>query len=161
MSLDLKTTFKSIALAGLLSAAPIASNADDNTATQNQAHFQTVATTNVNTASQPTPAQLARRAMAYSRENDAVGIFINIAPDTQFTPERLGALIVNKFKDDGIQAAYIAHRETEGTSSVSFFIRGSAYTGYGIDKIEEGYNDAAGLIRARRAQENDILAFNN
>jgi hypothetical protein len=160
MSLDLKTTFKSIALAGLLSAAPIASNADDNTATQNQAHFQTVATTNVNTASQPTPSQLMRQAGDYSRDNDAVGIFINVTPSGGFEPRELGRLIVNKFKNDGIESAFIYNMAERGDSSVSFFVRGIPYTGYGLDKLEEGYDRVALTIRALQTEERNTLALN-
>lgn len=142
-------------LAFTLAAAPLTSN---DALAQDRGHVQTASTASI--SSEPTAFDLAQRAGNYSVENDAVGIFINIAPDTRFTPERLGSLIVNKFKEDGINSAYIAHRENEGTSSVSFFVRGVPYTGYGIDKIEEGYNHVALTIRALQAEERNTLALN-
>ncbi len=153
MSLNLKTTFKSIALAGLVATAPMAAN---DTQAADKASFNTTSTQ----TTKPTPAQLTRTAMAYSAKNDAVGIFINIAPDTQFTPQRLGSLIVKKFKEDGIQAAYIYNYARAGDSSVSFFVRGVPYTGYGIDKIEEGYNLASATIRAIQADNRNKMAMN-
>ena len=152
-----KQKFAASALALSMAFAPMAAN--DATAADRSASTTATHTSSTQTA-RPTPAQLSRTAMAYSAKNDAVGIFLNIAPDTKFTPQRLGSLIVKKFKEDGIQAAYIYNYASTGQTSVSFFVRGVPYTGYGLGKIEEGYNLASNTIRAIQADDRNKLAMN-
>ncbi len=166
MSLNLKTTFKdkvskplavgtlalSMAFAPMAANDAMAGDADTNrVASASKTSTQTT---------QKTPSQLIRTAMKYSRDNDAVGVFINVTPSGGFDPKELGGLIVKKFKEDGIQSAYIYNYASAGQSSISFYVRGVPYSGYGLGKLEEGYNLASTTIRAIQADDSNKMAMN-
>jgi hypothetical protein len=93
-----------------------------------------------------TPATLMREVQAYSQENDGlarIGLFINIAPDTNLSPVLIGDRLVAKLEQEhGIEATYAFNYAEAGRSSVSFFVNGVPYANYGFDMIAEGYNQA-------------------
>ena len=74
-------------------------------------------------------------AQDYSIEHpNTMGVFINLAPDTQATAEKLGKAISILFKRQGIDTYFTSYDAVKGISSVTFFIRGESYSGYTFDR---------------------------
>jgi len=164
---NLKNRFTKGATAGALALslafAPTAM-ADDSAANDSAtAHATNVSSTTSTTSVKQTPSQLMRAAGQYSIDNDAVGMFVTIAPGSRYTPTQLGDALVRKFASDGIQAKYTFNYARSGDSGVDFFVRGVPYTGYGLGKLEEGYTLVAKTIRALRSDRvaNADFAYNN
>lgn len=90
------------------------------------------------------PVQLLALARNYSLENNAVGVFINVAPDVRsegVTGEQIGAIIVSKFKAANIPAAFVLNDAEAGETSVDFFVDGVPYAGYALDRaVEDGFD---------------------
>jgi len=120
------------------------------------AFAETTATTPHKTTPRPDIDPVARLIAArdYSKNNNAVGIFVNIAPSTRHTPQYVGEGLKNKFANDGVMAEYTYNYARAGASSVSFFIRGTPYTGYGFDKVGEGYALVLRTFKALQAEKN-------
>jgi len=120
-------------------------------------------TTSSTTAPAPNAWDLARSAQRYSKDNDAVGMFVTIAPGSGFTHQSLGDALVRKFAREGIEAKYTFNYAESGDSVIDFFVRGVPYTGYGLGKLEEGYTLVAKTIRALRSDRvaNADFAYNN
>jgi hypothetical protein len=122
-------------------------------------------------APQPlTSVQLRDMAGDYSMQNGGrVGIFINIAPDTRFTPEQIGKAMISKFAAEGIEAAYVYHYASEGVTSVSYYMNGSVYPGYDLGAAPEGFKQVVRSYKAMKAIQTkpaeeivaDALVLNN
>jgi len=170
MSLNLKNRFTKGATAGALalsmafSPMALADDSAANTNTSATAHATNVSSTASSaTAPAPNAWDLARSAQRYSKDNDAVGMFVTIAPGSGFTHQSLGDALVRKFAREGIQAKYTFNYAESGDSVIDFFVRGVPYTGYGLGKLEEGYTLVAKTIRALRSDRvaNADFAYNN
>lgn len=92
--------------------------------------------------------QLADIAQNYSIENNAVGIFVNKAPDTDLSGEQIGTMIVRKFQEAGIPAAFTHNDAGAGESSIDFFINGTPYTGYALNAAFEGFELVSATYKA-------------
>jgi len=168
--MSLQKDFKNKVAAGALAfsvlATPFGAVAEDSAANTNTAATATAGanSTASTTSVKQTPFQLMRAAGQYSIDNDAVGMFINIAPGTRYTPQQVGEGLVKKFAQDGIQAAYTYNYASAGDSTISFFVRGIPYTGYGFGKAAEGYAVVSETIRALQtkdvASNSDVVASN-
>lgn len=99
-------------------------------------------------------AQMLDLASAYSKENGGrVGIFLNIAPDTKYTPEQIGNAIVAKFAQEGIEAAYVTNHASRGKSSVSFYMNGMVWPGYSIGASPRAFEEVVKTYRALKAEQ--------
>ncbi|MCZ6802905.1 MAG: hypothetical protein O7D86_02935 [Proteobacteria bacterium] len=79
---------------------------------------------------------------------DTVGVFINLAPDTNIPPEKMGEAISILFKRQGIDTYITSYDGTRGISNITFFIRGTSYPGYTFDHLEKGIIDMAKIHKA-------------
>lgn len=123
------------------SLAVIAAPSNSSTSAQPQIDYQ-----------KPNPVAPMFAAREYSKDNDAVGIFVRIAPGSRYSPEQLGKALQQKFAKQGINSHYIGAQANMGASKVDFFVRGVPYSGYGLDKVNEGIKLATESIRASHAQ---------
>jgi hypothetical protein len=112
-----------------------------------------------------TPATLMREVQSYSQGNDGlagIGLFINIAPDTNLTPSVIGDGLVAKLeKEHGIQATYTYNYAETGRSSVSFFVNGVPYDGYPFQRIQEGYSKAVAHYKNLEQTPQLVAGLNN
>lgn len=104
-----------------------------------------------------THAQIARMAQQYSIDNKAVGIYVNVAPDTNMTPQQIGDGLVRKFAELGIPAAYAYSYAKEGRTGIDYFIQGHPYAGYGLGVIQEGFDLVASTFKALESQQNNAV----
>lgn len=104
------------------------------------------------------PLERAIAAREYSKNNNAVGFFVTIAPVGELTHQDVGDAIARKFTSDGIPSAYSYFYASSGkVSGVDYFVNGVPYAGYGLDKAIDGYNLAANHYKNLQ-QTNEISA---
>ena len=166
MSINLKNSFKNnvalpLTMVLSIAASPVVMAENPASATQHSASSSSVSYSAP--TQKKTPAQLMRDAGNYSKENNGIGMFINIAPDTKYTPQQVGDALVRKFKKDGIKSAYTFNYAKAGDSSVDFFVRGIPYTDYGLDKVKEAYALVSKTFHALEAKDlaSNDLAYNH
>lgn len=108
------------------------------------------------------PVQLLALARNYSLENNAIGVFVNKAPDTDLTGEQIGTMIVQKFQEAGIPAAFIHNIAEAGQSSIDFFVEGTPYAGYALNAAFEGFETVSGIYKAldRKPLNLEVVASN-
>lgn len=102
------------------------------------------------------PLERAIAAREYSKNNNAIGFFVNIAPGDGITHQDFGDPIARKFTSDGVPSAYSYNYASAGNSSVSFFVNGVPYASYGLSKAIDGYNLA--LAHYKNLQQTNEIA---
>lgn len=108
----------------------------------------------VTQADEPTSADMTEMASDYSMENGGrVGIFLNIAPDTQYTPDQIGKAMVTKFAEAGIEAAYIFNHTGLGKSSVTYYMNGNVWPGYSLGAAPQAFEEVVRSYRALKAMQ--------
>jgi hypothetical protein len=140
MALALKDFKKSVGaavIAGSLAFTPATAGANDDNA-QLASNTTPVASTTT-TKAKTDPLERAIAAREYSKNNNAVGFFVTIAPGSRFTPQQIGDAMVRKFAGEEIPSAYSYNYASAGDSGIDFFVNGTPYAGYGFSKVAEGY----------------------
>lgn len=145
MALNLKQNSKNKVTHLLIAASMIFTPVADAVANDNAQDTNKITATTGKIQPKIDPAERRLAAQEYSKKNNAIGIFVNIAPGGKLTHQYIGNGIARKFENEGIPSAYShVYSSTEHTS-VSFFVNGTLYpyANYGLDKVIEGYKLAA------------------
>lgn len=100
-----------------------------------------------------TSGDLVALALNYSIENEAVAIFVNKAPDTELSGEQIGTMIVRKFQEAGIPAAFVYNNAQAGQTRVDYFLDGVSYSGYALTAAFEGFELVSETYKALQTQD--------
>ena len=143
-------------LAAWMSVTPIANAAGPNEEPVNDASY-TEGTPAVQSMSSVEIVELVKD---YSVNNDAVGVFINVAPDVRnegVTGEKIGAIIVGKLNAAGIAAAFLHNNASDGETRIDFYVQGEPYAGYALDRaVTDGFERVS---TAYKALNRDAINF--
>jgi hypothetical protein len=143
-------------LAAWMSVTPIANAGGPNEGAANDVSF----TEGSQPASQELNAwQLADMAQNYSIENNAVGIFVNKAPDTDLSADQIGSMIVRKFQEAGIPAAFTHNSVESGETSIDFFVKGTPYAGYALNAAFDGFQLVSSTYKALQKDGVPVLTL--
>ncbi len=168
MSMNIRKSFsntaKTLALGTVLSLSTVANDVMAESPASASSHSANSSSVSHSAPVQKkTPFELAEIAGKYSEENNGIGMFINVAPGTRYTPQQIGDALVRKFAKEGIESEYTFNYASKGNSTVSFFVRGIPYTGYGLGMAKEGFEVVSKTFHALEAKDiaSNDLAYNH
>jgi len=103
------------------------------------------------------PSAIAFLARDYSIQHpDTIGVFLNIAPDTKYTDVQIAQLIEILFKEQHTKTfitSFTFPVAVNGVTNITFFLKGTPYTGYTSVDLQQGVIDMVNMHKAEERQK--------